>query len=97
MTEKEKMLQGLLYNASDPELTAERIRVKKLLYQLNVSGYDPEKGDTYKNILRELLPHSAPDLFIEPPFYCDYGYNIECGNGVYMNHNVIILDGTKVT
>jgi maltose O-acetyltransferase len=91
-TEKEKMLEGALYDAADSELAAERLRVKKLLHRLNVSEYDAEHGAPYHAVRRELLPNCAEDVYIEQPFYCDYGYNIFCKEKVYFNHNVVILD-----
>ncbi|MGQ2984513.1 sugar O-acetyltransferase [Flavobacterium sp.] len=47
--------------------------------------------------LRELIPSAGENLWIEPPFQCDYGYNIEAGDNVYFNFNCVFLDVTKVT
>jgi maltose O-acetyltransferase len=89
-TEKEKMLAGELYVAADPELVAERIRARQLTLRLNT--LDPADEAGYRTVLAELMPHTDPTAYIQPPFYCDYGYNIHAGPGVYMNFNCVVLD-----
>ena len=82
-TEKEKMLAGELYDATDPQLVHERRRARLLMKSLN----DTRDDETEKRleILTNLLPHSGSDLWIEPPFYCDYGSNIHLGDKVFFN------------
>jgi len=94
-TEKEKMLAGELYSPVSKELAEDRLRAKKLLHRLNVTEYimDGKAAST----LRELLPNAPKDLYIEPPFHCDYGYNIYCGGRVYFNVNCVLLDVVKIT
>jgi len=94
-TEKEKMLAGELYSPINRELVEERIRAKKLLHRLNVTEY--LMSANVAGILKELIPNAPKDLYIEPPFFCDYGYNIHCGNRVYFNVNCVVLDVMKVT
>jgi maltose O-acetyltransferase len=94
-TEKEKMLNGENYLANDKELSSERLRAKKLLHRLNVTEYVCS-GNT-KNILHVLLPNAHKKIYIEPPFHCDYGYNIYTGENVYFNVNCVVLDTMKVT
>ncbi|ADY52458.1 hexapeptide repeat-containing transferase [Pseudopedobacter saltans DSM 12145] len=94
MTEKEKMLAGLPYNAQDEILMKERRHAKRLLRQLNISEYLVTK--TAKSIIRELIPNTSGKLYIEPPFHCDYGYNIYCGENVYFNVNCVLLDVCKI-
>lgn len=95
MTEKEKMLSGNLYSPVDKELMNDRIKAKNLLHRLNVTEYVFSKNAAF--ILRELLPNCPSDLYIEPPFYCDFGYNIFCGKRVYFNMNCVVLDVMKIT
>ena len=90
LTEKEKMLRGMLYDASDPVLTEERVEARKLLHQLNVLDYGNK--DKYSEIVQKLIPNSHVDIWIEPPFYCDYGYNIFAGEKVFFNFNCTVLD-----
>ena len=94
MTEKEKMLAGLPYNAQDETLYKERRNTKRLLRQLNISEYLVTK--TAKSIIKELIPHAQKNLYIEPPFHCDYGYNIYCGENVYFNVNCVLLDCCRI-
>ena len=94
-TEKEKMLSGENYFANDKVLTAERTKAKKLLHQINVTDYIVNAST--RNNLRALLPNSHKRLYIEPPFHCDYGYNIHSGEYVYFNVNCVVLDTMKIT
>ena len=89
-TEKEKMLLGELYRASDDELTRERKRAKTLCHRYNQYVEELDMA-----ALRELFGHPT-DAYLEPPFFCDYGYNIRLGRRVYANHNLVILDCAPV-
>ncbi len=93
-TEKEKMLAGELYDALDPQLSADRTKARLLLKQLN----DLREDETEKRIeiLNELLPAAGPDLWLQPPFYCDYGTNIKMGEKVFFNFNCVVLDVAEV-
>ncbi|QQL48363.1 sugar O-acetyltransferase [Mucilaginibacter ginkgonis] len=93
-TEKEKMLAGEPYLAFDPELLADRTKAKQLLHRLNVTEY--VFNDNTKAIVKELIPNSGEGLYIEPPFHCDYGYNVTCGDNVYFNVNCVVLDVMEV-
>ncbi|MDG1278642.1 MAG: sugar O-acetyltransferase [Algoriphagus sp.] len=94
MTEKEKMLSGQLYQAGDPELVKERLKARKLIKTFNNS--DPEGSEFRISLLRKLLGSSGKNIWIEPPFYCDYGSNIHVGDDVFFNFNCVVLDVTPV-
>jgi maltose O-acetyltransferase len=94
-TEKEKMLSGEYYFANDEVLLKERANCKSLLKKLNIDEY-VVSGKT-KEILAELLPQAHSSIYIEPPFHCDYGYNILAGENVYFNVNCVVLDVMPVT
>ncbi|MGI4823326.1 MAG: sugar O-acetyltransferase [Janthinobacterium lividum] len=94
-SEEKKMLAGELYAAFEPALLAQRTRAKQLLHRLNVTEY--LLTDAARQILAELLPHAGQNLYIEPPFHCDYGSHIYCGDNVYFNVNCVVLDAAKVT
>ncbi|MDT8306365.1 MAG: sugar O-acetyltransferase [Anaerolineae bacterium] len=94
-TEKEKMLAGELYNALDPELAAERRRARLLTRRLNDSADDEEA--LRRALLQELFGSSGANLWLEPPFYCDYGSNIHVGDNVFFNFNCVVLDVAEVT
>ena len=95
LTEKEKMIAGEMYAATDPQLTAERRRARDLCKSLNES-HDSEQ-ELRERVMRELFGRAGDAIWIEPPFYCDYGYNIILGSKVYFNFNCIILDPAPVT
>src|ERR1700761_7744123 len=94
-SEKQKMLDGEAYLANDPELVKGRTDAKKLLHRLNVTEY--LFNDAAKEIVKELIPNAGEGLYIEPPFHCDYGYNIHTGTNVYFNINYVVLDVCTVT
>ena len=94
-TEKEKMLAGEMYDAMDPQLVAERRRARELCKALNDS-HDEER-ELRRRIIHELLGGAGDAVWIEPPFYCDYGTNIALGNNVYFNFNCVILDPAAVS
>lgn len=89
------MLSGELYNALDPQLAAERKKARMLFKALNDSSED-QKAER-NQIIKELIPNSGKDLWLEPPFYCDYGSNISIGDKVFFNFNCVVLDVARVT
>lgn len=94
-SEKEKMLAGELYNPLDPQLVSERRRARLLTKALNDTRDDqPEERD---RLIHELIPAQGSEVWIELPFYCDYGSNIKLGDKVYFNLNCIVLDVAPVT
>lgn len=89
-TEKQKMLAGEYYDAADSQLVAERLACRQLLHQFNHS--DPSQGSERKAILLKLLGSTGEKFYIELPFWCDYGTNIEVGNNFYANFACTFLD-----
>lgn len=94
-SEKEKMISGKPYKAFGEELLAERQQAKEMIFDFN--SLRPNQIEERNEILKMLLGTTKNNFFIEPPFYCDYGYNIEIGENFYSNYNLIILDCAKVT
>lgn len=84
------MLAGELYR-DEPALERERMRAKRLCH-----AYNQTAGDLDRSILAELFGYET-DAYLEPPFYCDYGYNLRLGRRVYANHNLVVLDCVPVT
>lgn len=93
MNEKEKMLNGELYNAEVDYLKQDRINCKLLCQKYNNLPYDDKQR---ANLIKEILGKFGKNFLIEQPFVCDYGYNIEIGENFYSNHNLTILDCAKV-
>ena len=96
MTEKEKMCAQMLYDANyDRALLEERMKAKELCYDFNNLRPSDEAGQ--REVLKKLLGKTGENFILTAPFWCDYGYNIELGENFYANHNLVILDGAKVT
>jgi maltose O-acetyltransferase len=89
-TERQKMLAGELYDPLDPELVAARQRARDLCQALNVSR--EAEQDERRRILRELFGAGGDSVWMQPPFFCDYGSNIELGERVFFNFNCVVLD-----
>ena len=88
--ERQKMLAGEMYDPLDPELVAGRVRARDLCHELNATR---ESDDVERRrILHELFGEGGDSVGVQPPFYCDYGANIELGERVFFNFNCIVLD-----
>ena len=93
-TEKDKMLSGELYNPFDPQLSAERRHARLLVKKLNDTRDD--QVEERKRLIKKLLPSTGESIWIEPPFFCDYGSNITLGDDVFFNFNCVVLDVAPV-
>ena len=85
-TERQKMIAGELYDALDPELVAARERTRELCWKLNAQP-KPDRA-----LLELLFGKGGDSVWLHPPFYCDYGTNIELGERVFFNFNCVVLD-----
>ncbi len=90
MTEKDRMLLGEMYDPMDTVLLKERIWARKKFQEINAMNEDLKEARDL--LFHELIGEAGEGLYIEPPFYCDYGYNIILGNRVFINYNCCILD-----
>ena len=94
MSEKENMLAGLHYNSRDPELIERYYLVRKLLVKLNNSSpIDPEQRN---ELFTSLLGKMGDNVWIETPFFCDYGEHIYIDEGTFINVNAIFLDNNII-
>jgi maltose O-acetyltransferase len=94
MTEFDKMLAGQPYNPMDPQLVAQRTRARDLCQALNATreADAPER----RRLLLDLFGAGGDTVWMQPPFYCDYGCNIELGERVFFNFNCVVLDVCRV-
>lgn len=95
MTEKEKMINGDFYDSRDSELIGMYHKARKLLNRYN--NLDSELLEERENILKDLLHFKGSGVWIETPFFCDYGDNISIGDNTFVNTNCIFLDDNKIT
>jgi len=94
-SERDKMLAGELYDPLDPELVKARERAHDLCRVLNATR-EADHAER-RRILEELFAAGGDSLWIEPPFYCDYGSNIRLGYKCFFNFNCVVLDVCPVT
>ncbi|WP_443944786.1 sugar O-acetyltransferase [Pedobacter sp. AW1-32] len=94
-TEKQKMLAGKAYQAGDAELSKERLKAREIVFEFN--NLAPKFIKQRKELLKKLFGKTQTMFYVEPPFRCDYGYNIEIGNHFYANFNLVVLDCAKVS
>ena len=87
------MLAGELYDPLDPQLSGERQRCRDLCKLLNDSREDQQLDR--RRILADLFGYES-DIWVQPPFFCDYGYNIAVGMKVFFNFNCVVLDVMRV-
>jgi maltose O-acetyltransferase len=93
-TELEKMLAGELYDPLEPALVRARERARDLCQELNATREHDQK--TRRRILNELLGKGGDSVWMQPPFFCDYGSNILLGERVFFNFNCVVLDVCRV-
>ena len=93
-TERAKMLAGELYDPMDAELVAGRERARDLCQALNATR--ESEPDKRRALLRELFGKGGESVWMQPPFYCDYGSNIYLGERVFFNFNCVVLDVCEV-
>lgn len=95
LTEKEKMLAGKAYQAGDNELANDRLKAREIVFEFN--NLPPKQIKQRKQLIKKLFGKTESMFYLEPPFRCDYGYNIEIGDHFYSNFNLVILDCAKVS
>lgn len=95
MSEWDKMVAGEAYDPRDQYLTEARTRARMLLQQFNDSS--PADLTLRDELLGRLVGAAGERLWIEPPFYCDYGTNMRVGHDVFFNFDCVVLDVAPVT
>jgi len=95
MTEKQKMLNGANYNSRDPELLEKYHNARRLLKSFN--NLNSDLLDERDNTLTELLKHKGKSVWIETPFFCDYGEFISIGENTFVNTNCMFIDNNNIT
>jgi maltose O-acetyltransferase len=84
-----------MYDPMDPRLVADRERAGDLCLALNATreAEHHERG----RLLVELFGAGGDTVWMQPPFFCDYGSNIELGERVFFNFNCVVLDVCRVS
>lgn len=94
-TQRQRMLDGDLYIADDPELAADAMRARRLQDRFNRTLAD--EADERRRILDEMLGGFGAGSEIRPPFFCDYGYHIRIGARVFVSFGLMALDVAAIT
>jgi maltose O-acetyltransferase len=89
-TEREKMLAGEMYDPLDSELVAARTQARDLCQALNATREGD--ADERRRLLVDLFGAGGDDVWMQPPFFCDYGRHIVLGRRVFFNFNCVVLD-----
>jgi maltose O-acetyltransferase len=89
-TENDKMLAGELYDPLDPALVQARDRARDLCQELNATR--ERDHDVRRSLLKQLFGQGGDSVWMQPPFFCDYGSNILLGERVFFNFNCVVLD-----
>jgi maltose O-acetyltransferase len=89
-SEREKMLAGELYDPLDAELAAARVMARDLCQALNATREADEAER--RRLLIDLFGAGGDEVWVQPPFFCDYGSNISLGKRVFFNFNCVVLD-----
>lgn len=93
-TEKARMLAGEPYDPFDPELAAARARARDLCQDLNATR--EHEQDARRRMLVDLFGSGGDTVWMQPPFFCDYGSNIHLGERVFFNFQCVVLDVCEV-
>lgn len=94
MTEKQKMLMGILYQPKDERLAEERRQAKRIIGEYREAGESKENHRMY--LIRELLGSAGEEIYMEAPFHFDYGYRVQIGENFFSNVNFTVMDGGGV-
>ena len=96
MTEKDKMLTGQLYSATDRDLLDELAEVREIIHRYN--SLAPSQMEERRAILKGLLGAIGDEeIIVNQPFYCDYGKQIRVGKRFFANFHFTVLDEAPVT
>lgn len=93
MTEHEKLLAGLDYDYTDPEIQEILAKARKLLRRFNESD-DPHE---HAEIMHQLLGKCGHNAVIQTPFRLVYGCHLFIGNDVFINYGCSFLDSSLIT
>ncbi|MEE1107648.1 sugar O-acetyltransferase [Macrococcoides canis] len=95
LTEKEKMLQGAMYDPSDVQLVQDRMNAKLMTRRYNNLPEDDVNARC--QLIKEIFGTTGEHIHVEANIRVDYGYNIYVGENFYSNHDLTILDVATVT
>src|SRR3954465_2802981 len=93
-TETDKMLAGELYDPLDADLVRAAARARELCKDRNATRERDQEAR--RTILKQLFGQGGESVWMQPPFFCDYGSTILLGERVFFNFNCVVLDVCQV-
>jgi maltose O-acetyltransferase len=94
-SQKARMLRGDLYKANDPELRVDHERCRLLIEAFNATSV--VDGEARRALLRALFGAVGEEVEVKPPFQCDYGFNLSCGDRTFVNYGGVFLDVARIS
>ena len=76
------------------DLTSELVEARRVAVELT-NAYNASYGqppEVREPLLHKILGEMGEDVFFEPSFRCEFGYNIKIGNHFYANFDCVMLD-----
>ncbi len=95
MTEKEKCLAGLIYDANYTGRDEDNLRCLDLCYEFNHTL--PSELEKREQIIRKIMKRVGKNVRVEQNIFISFGYNIEAGDNLFINHDCVFLDPGKIT
>jgi maltose O-acetyltransferase len=93
-TQRQRMLDGELYRADDPDLVEGHLRAVRLTDAYNRT---PPEDPRRRRLLEELLGGIGADSVVRAPFHCDYGCYLQIGSRTFVNFGLVALDAAPIT
>ncbi|MEM7444339.1 MAG: sugar O-acetyltransferase [Pseudomonadota bacterium] len=94
-SEREKLARGDWYSCIDAELEGLRNQARNAVHQHN--SMPPNQRGPIGSLLRDLIGNVGPDVWIEAPFHCAYGFNMDLAANAYLNAGCVFLDTTQIS
>ena len=95
MTQRQRMVEGLVYDPADKEIMDEQEKCLELLYDFNATR--PSEGKKREELLKKMFGSVGEGVYLEPPFHANWaGKNCYFGDWVYANFNLTIVDDGNV-
>lgn len=95
LSEREKMLAGRTYDARDAELVALAHRARDLVAAY--SATPSSDAGARSRILSAVMGSVGSGVWIEAPFFVDYGINVSIGDDTFINTGAVLVDDNVIT
>lgn len=95
MTQKERMLAGLIYDPADDSIMSEQVTYLEKMYDFNATR--PSEMEKRQALLKEMLGDVGENCYIEPPFHSNWGgKHVHMGSYVYANFGLTCVDDADI-